>query len=168
MSCSIAHPSSGVMHFIRVSLALHQKSSSLTRVYYPAQRHSRSWSTLSSSKPPILKYIMNGVRQSKWISLTSGDLVILSLGGGVFWDDSDTLVAFAKAFELLGSWSSCRKIPMVTMARLGPSLANSSTTSFFPHKICKYSRPSKLFSNLWSCWQYSSILSSKHNHSLLA
>jgi hypothetical protein len=82
--------------------------------------------------------------------MTSGDSVILSFGGGVSWDDSNALIAFAKSFEMLGSWSFCRKIPMGTMARLEPSLANSSATSFFPHKICKYSRLSKLFSNLRS------------------
>jgi hypothetical protein len=42
--------------------------------------------------------MMNGVRQSKWISMTLGDSVILSLGGGVSWDDSTALGAFAKAF----------------------------------------------------------------------
>jgi hypothetical protein len=99
--------------------------------------------------------------------MTSGDSVILSLGGGVSWDDLATLVAFAKAFEMFGSWSSYRKTPVGTMAQLELSLANSSATSFFPHKICKYSRPVKSFSNLWSSWQYSSILSSKHDHSLL-
>jgi hypothetical protein len=56
----------------------------------------------------------------------------------------------AKAFKMLGSWSSCRKTLVGTIAQLEPSLANSSVTSFFPHKICKYSRPSKLFSNLRS------------------
>jgi hypothetical protein len=61
MSYSIAHPSSGVMHFIWVPLSLHRKSSSFTRVYIPARRHSHSRSTLSSGKPPVLKYIMNGV-----------------------------------------------------------------------------------------------------------
>jgi hypothetical protein len=69
--------------------------------------------------------------------MTSGVSVILWHGGGVFWDDSATLVALAKAFEMLGSWSSYRKIPVGTMARLEPSLANSSVTSFFPRKICK-------------------------------
>jgi hypothetical protein len=82
--------------------------------------------------------------------MTSGDSIVLSLGGGVSWDDSAALVAFAKAFEMLGSWSSYRNTNVGTMARLEPSLANSSATSFFPHKICKYSRPSKLFSNLRS------------------
>jgi hypothetical protein len=75
---------------------------------------------------------------------------MLSLSGGVSSDDSDTLVAFAKAFEMLGSWSSYRKTPMGTMTQLELSLANSSATSFFSCKICKYSRPSKLFSNLRS------------------
>jgi hypothetical protein len=155
------------MYFIRVPLAPHCKSSSFTIVYYPAQQRSHSQSTLSSSKPLVLKYVMNRVRQSEWIYMTSGDLVIFSLGGGASWDDSAILVAFAKAFEMLGSWSSYRKNPVGTMACLEPSLANSSVTSFFPHKICKYSRPSKLFSNLQSSWQYSSILSSTHDHSLL-
>jgi hypothetical protein len=35
--------------------------------------------------------------------MTLGDSVKLSFGGGVSWDDSTTLVAFAKAFEMLGS-----------------------------------------------------------------
>jgi hypothetical protein len=99
--------------------------------------------------------------------MMSGVSVILSLSGGVSWDDSAALVAFAQAFEMLGTWSSCKKTPVGTMARLEPSLVNSSATSFFPHKICKYSRPSKLFSNLRSSRQYSSILSSRHDHSLL-
>jgi hypothetical protein len=70
--------------------------------------------------------------------MTSGVSVILSHGGGVSWDDLAALVAFAKAFEMLGSWSSNRNTPMGTMAQLEPSLANLSATSFFPHKICKY------------------------------
>jgi hypothetical protein len=82
--------------------------------------------------------------------MTSGVSVILSHGGGVFWNDSAALVAIAKVFEMLDSWCSYRKIPMGTMARLELILANSSVTSFFPHKICKYLRPSKLFSNLRS------------------
>jgi hypothetical protein len=45
--------------------------------------------------------------------MTSGDSVMLSLGGGVSWDD---LVAFAKDFKMLGSWSSYRKTPVGTMA----------------------------------------------------
>jgi hypothetical protein len=48
--------------------------------------------------------------------MTLGVLVILSLGGEVSWDDSITLIDFAKAFEMLGSWSSYRKTPMETMA----------------------------------------------------
>jgi hypothetical protein len=80
--------------------------------------------------------------------MTLGVSVILSHGGGVSWDDSVTLEAFAKAFEMLGSWSSCRKTPVGAMARLELSLANSSTTLFCSHKLCKYSKPSKLFSNL--------------------
>jgi hypothetical protein len=74
---------------------------------------------------------MNGGRQSKQISMTSGHLVMLSFGGGVSWDDSATLVAFAKAFEMRGSWSSYRKALVGTVARLELSLANSSATSFF-------------------------------------
>jgi hypothetical protein len=93
---------------------------------------------------------MNRVHQSEWISMTLGVLVILLHGGGVSWVDSATLVAFAKAFEMPNSWSSYRKTPMGTMTRLELSLANSSATSFFPHKIFKYSRLLKLFSNLWS------------------
>jgi hypothetical protein len=46
---------------------------------------------------------MNGVRKSEWISMTSGDLVMLSFGGRVSWDDSVALIVFAKAFEMLGS-----------------------------------------------------------------
>jgi hypothetical protein len=93
---------------------------------------------------------------------------MLSLGGGVSGEDSATLLALAKALEMLVSWSSYRKTPVVTTAQLEPSLANSSAISFFPHKICRYSRPLKLFSNLQSFWQYGNILSSKHDHSLLA
>jgi hypothetical protein len=44
--------------------------------------------------------------------MTLGDSVMLSLGGGVSWDNSATLVAFTKAFEMLGSWSSYRKTPV--------------------------------------------------------
>jgi hypothetical protein len=63
-----------------------------------------------------------------------------SFGGRVSLDDSTTLVTLAKAFEMLGSWSSCKKIPVGTIAQLELSLANSSVTSFFPRKKCKYSR----------------------------
>jgi hypothetical protein len=63
--------------------------------------------------------------------MTSGDSVMLSFGGRVSCDDSTALIAFTKAFEMLGSWSSCRKIPMETMARLEPSLANSFVSYFF-------------------------------------
>jgi hypothetical protein len=59
---------------------------------------------------------MNIIHQFECISMTSGDSVILSLGGGVSWDDPTALVAFAKAFEIHGSWSSCRKTPVETMA----------------------------------------------------
>jgi hypothetical protein len=77
--------------------------------------------------------------------MTLRDSVMPSLGGRVSWDDSATLLALAKAFEMFGSWSSCKKIPMGTIARLEPNLANSSVISFFLLKICKYSRPLKLF-----------------------
>jgi hypothetical protein len=117
---------------------------------------------------PVLRYIMNAVRQFEWISMTSGDSVMLSLSGRISWDDLIALVAFAKAFEMLDSRSSYRKTPVGTMARLELSLANSSMASLFPRKICKYLRPSKLFSNLQSSWQYNSILSSRYDHSLLA
>jgi hypothetical protein len=80
--------------------------------------------------------------------MTLGDSVILSLGGGVSWDDSATLVGHAKTFEMLGSWNSYRKTLVVTIAQLEPSLANSYATAFFPRKICRYSRSSILFSNL--------------------
>jgi hypothetical protein len=111
---------------------------------------------------------MNKVCQSEWISMTSCDSDMLSFGGGTSWEDSAALLALAIALEILGSWSSYKKTHVGTIARLEPSLANSSTTSFFPRKICRYSRVSKLFSNLQSAWQYSNILSSKHGHSLLA
>jgi hypothetical protein len=35
--------------------------------------------------------------------MTSGDSVMPSFGGRVSWDDSATLLALAKAFEMLGS-----------------------------------------------------------------
>jgi hypothetical protein len=41
--------------------------------------------------------------------MTSGDSDILPFGGGVSRDDSATLLALANAFEMLGSWSSCKK-----------------------------------------------------------
>jgi hypothetical protein len=56
--------------------------------------------------------------------MTSCDSAMLPLSGGVSWDDSTGLVAIARAFEMLGSWSSYRKTPMETMARLELSLAN--------------------------------------------
>jgi hypothetical protein len=151
-SCKMICPSSRVMHFIRVPLAPHRYSSSLTSVYCPTRQHNHSHSTLSSVKPPVLRYNMKGVRQSEWISMTSGDSVMLSSGGRVSWDDSATLLALAKAFHIVGSWSSCKKTPVGTIAWLEPSLAISSTIPFFPRKICMYLRPSKLFSNLWSSW----------------
>jgi hypothetical protein len=63
--------------------------------------------------------------------MTLGDSVIFSIGGRVSWDDLAILVAFAKAFEMIGSWTSYRKTPVGTMARVELSLANSSMTSFF-------------------------------------
>jgi hypothetical protein len=87
--------------------------------------------------------------------MTSGDSVIFSLGDGVSSDDSAALVGLAKAFEILGSWSSYRKTPVGTMAQLDLSLANSFMISFFPRKICKYSRLLKLFCHLGMttlCW----------------
>jgi hypothetical protein len=56
--------------------------------------------------------------------MTSGDSVMLSFGGRVSWDDSAALVAFAKAFEMLGSWNSCRKTPVGTVAQLESSYAS--------------------------------------------
>jgi hypothetical protein len=58
---------------------------------------------------------MNAVCQFEWISMTSGDSVMLSFGGGDSWDKSAALVAFAKAFEMLGSWSSYRNTHVGTM-----------------------------------------------------
>jgi hypothetical protein len=43
------------------------------------------------------------------------------------------LLALAKAFDIVGSWSSYKKIPVETIALLEPSFANSSVISFFPH-----------------------------------
>jgi hypothetical protein len=80
--------------------------------------------------------------------MTLGDPDMLSIGGGVSWDDSAALLALANAFEVLGSCSSCKKIPGGTVTRLEPSLANSSVISFFPCRMCRYSIPLKLFSSL--------------------
>jgi hypothetical protein len=63
--------------------------------------------------------------------MTSGDSIMLSFGGGVSWDDSTPLVTLAKAFKMLGSWSSYRKTPVGTIAWLELSLANTSVISFF-------------------------------------
>ena len=41
--------------------------------------------------------------------MTSGDSVMHLVNGGASWDDSVTLLALAKAFEILGSWSSYKK-----------------------------------------------------------
>jgi hypothetical protein len=73
---------------------------------------------------------------------------MLSFGGAESWDDLATLEAFSKAFEMLGSWSSYRKTSVGTIAQLKQSLANSSVTSFFSCKMCKYSRPLKLVERL--------------------
>jgi hypothetical protein len=80
--------------------------------------------------------------------MTSGDSDMLSIGGGVSLDDPTVLMALANALEILGLWSSCKKTHVGTLDRLEPSLANPSVISFFPHRMCRYSRPSKLFSNL--------------------
>jgi hypothetical protein len=69
--------------------------------------------------------------------MTLGDSVMPSSGGRVSWDDSTALLALAKAFVILGSWSSYEKTPVGTKARLEPTLANSFVISFFPCKICK-------------------------------
>jgi hypothetical protein len=82
--------------------------------------------------------------------MTSSDSDMLSIGSGVSWDDLAALLAFAKTLVMLGSWSAYIKTLEGTIARLEPSLANSSVTSFFPHRMCRYSRPSKLFSTLRS------------------
>jgi hypothetical protein len=74
---------------------------------------------------------MNGVHQSEWIFMTSGGSVMLSHVGGLSWDDLATLVAFAKAFEMLGSWISYRNTPLGIMAQLELSLANSSRPHLF-------------------------------------
>jgi hypothetical protein len=63
--------------------------------------------------------------------MTSGVSVVLSLSGRVSCDHSAALVAIAKAFEMLGSQSSCKKTPVGTTTQLELSLANSSMTSFF-------------------------------------
>jgi hypothetical protein len=73
---------------------------------------------------------------------------MLSGEGGFSQDDLAALLALAKVFDIVGSWCFYKKTPVGTIARLMPSLANSSVTSFFPRKICKYSWPSKLFSSL--------------------
>jgi hypothetical protein len=43
--------------------------------------------------------------------MTSGGSDMLSIDGGVSWDESAALLALANAFNMLGSWSSCKKIP---------------------------------------------------------
>jgi hypothetical protein len=102
------------------------------------------------AKSSVLRYIMNGVCQFEWISMTLGDSDMLSTNGVVSWDDSVALLALANALLMLGSWSSCMKTPGGIIGRLEPSLANASMTSFFPRKMCRYLRPLKLFSRLRS------------------
>jgi hypothetical protein len=104
---------------------------SLIRVYCSAHRRKHSHSTLSSGKLPVLRYNMNRVLQSMWISLTSGDSVMLSFGVGVSWDDSTTLLAFAKAFEMLGSWSSYSKTPAGTIAWVNRAWLTHRWSHFF-------------------------------------
>jgi hypothetical protein len=65
---------------------------------------------------------MNGIRQSEWISMTSGDSDMPSFGGGVSWEDSATLLALAKAPEMLGSWSSYKKTSCCDHSLTGPEL----------------------------------------------
>jgi hypothetical protein len=48
--------------------------------------------------------------------MTLGDLDMLSFGDGVSWEDSTTLLALAKALEMLGSWSSYKKTHVGTIA----------------------------------------------------
>jgi hypothetical protein len=48
--------------------------------------------------------------------MTSGDSVMVSLSSGVSWDDSATLLALASALAMLGSWSSCTRAPVGTIA----------------------------------------------------
>jgi hypothetical protein len=67
--------------------------------------------------------------------MTSCDLDMLSIGGGVSWDDSAALLALANALVMLDSWISCIKTPRGTIARLELSLANSSAISFFPQNV---------------------------------
>jgi hypothetical protein len=50
--------------------------------------------------------------------MTLGDSGMVSIDGGVSLDDSVALLALANTFEMLGSWSSCKKIPLATKARL--------------------------------------------------
>jgi hypothetical protein len=46
------------------------------------------------------------------------------------------LLALVKAFDIVGSWSFCKKTHAGIIAQLEPSLANLSATLFFPYKIC--------------------------------
>jgi hypothetical protein len=59
---------------------------------------------------------MNGVGQSEWISMTSGDSIVLSVGGGSSKDDSTTLLALATALVIVGSWSSYKKAHVGSIA----------------------------------------------------
>jgi hypothetical protein len=80
--------------------------------------------------------------------MTSDNSDMLSFGGGVSWEDSATLLALAKAHERLGSWSSCKKTPVGTIARLESSLANSSVTSF---SLTKYAGTRDLRNYFLTC-----------------
>jgi hypothetical protein len=93
---------------------------------------------------------MDGVRHSEWISMTSGDSNFLSTDNIVSWDDSVALLALANGLLMLGSWSSYIKSLGGTIVRQEPSLANSSVTTFFPHKMCMYRGSLKLVSILQS------------------
>jgi hypothetical protein len=131
-------------------------------------QRSCSFSSLSSGKPLGLRYVTIGACQSKWTSMSSGDSDLLLVGGIFSRDDSAALLALVNALAILCSRSSCTKTPRGTIAQLKLSLDSSLVTLLHPLRIWRYSRPSKLFSNLRSSWQYISILSSKHDHSLLA
>jgi cytochrome bd-type quinol oxidase subunit 1 len=111
---------------------------------------------------------MNMVHPSEWTSMISGDSDMLSAGGVVSWNDLVALLALVSALVILSSWSSWMNTPGGTTVRMEPTLACSSASSLCPHKIWRYYRPLKLFSSLWTSWQYIIILSSEHDHSLLA
>jgi hypothetical protein len=97
-----------------------------------------------------------------------GDSVIFSLDGGISWHDSAVFVALARAFEILGSWISCRKTPVGTMARLEPSLTNSSTISFFLTRYASTRDHRNCFLTCGAPGNTKAFFLSRHNHSLLA